>query len=382
MMRIAYVINSVEGGGAAFPVPAVISALRDRGATVELFALTRRDGRALAPVRAAGIPATVRNGGERDHLPAMYWLDQQISRFAPDLIWTSLTRATLLGQLVGRRRRVPVVSWQHAEYLKPANLKLLKAMQRLSRLWIADSESIADLTARRLGIERERLAVWPLFAADPGATQRREWVPGEAVRIGSLGRLHMVKGYDVLIEALGILGNRCGPAVQVSLAGDGGERRNLELLASAKGVTIDFVGFQPDPREFLARQHLYVQPSRGEGLCIAAHEAMQAGLPVIASAVGEMPRTIIDGVTGYVVPPGDPVTLADALARALADPGSFAAMGAQSRARVLGQFGPVAFADACDAVFARLPVSRREASAVHRAASPGPSDLPASHRPA
>ena len=202
MIRIAYVINSVEGGGAALPVPSIADVLREGGAEIRILALTRRDGRALAPMAAAGLDVRVRDGGTTDHPAALHWLDREVAALRPTHLWTSLTRATLLGQLVGLRRRIPVASWQHAAYLKPANRRLLRAMQPLSRLWIGDSDAVTRLTAERLGVPSERLMQWPIFRADPAARQATPWRPGEPVRIGSLGRLHPVKGYDVLIDAL------------------------------------------------------------------------------------------------------------------------------------------------------------------------------------
>ncbi|MBL8554251.1 MAG: glycosyltransferase, partial [Phenylobacterium sp.] len=187
-MRIAYVINSVEGGGAALPVPAVTEVLRGQGAEVELFALTRRDGRALAPMHASGLPTHVRGGGETDHVQALSWLRRQLGRWRPQLIWTSLSRATLLGQIVGQMMGVPVVSWQHAAYLKPANRLLLRARQKASAMWVADSYSVLELTASRLHVPPQRLMLWPLFAADPAAPQAAPWRPGGPLRIGSLGR--------------------------------------------------------------------------------------------------------------------------------------------------------------------------------------------------
>src|SRR5579884_2477039 len=129
--RIAYAINSVEGGGAAFPVPAITRVLRDAGAEVAVFALTRRDGRAIAPMEAAGLSVAVRDGGLTDHLAALRWLDRAVAAYRPTHIWTSLTRATLLGQLVGLRRRLPVICWQHAAFLLPGNLRLLRTMRPL-----------------------------------------------------------------------------------------------------------------------------------------------------------------------------------------------------------------------------------------------------------
>ncbi|MDB5738822.1 MAG: group 1 glycosyl transferase [Sphingomonas bacterium] len=350
MIRIAYVINSVEGGGAALPVPSVADVLRGGGAEVTILALTRRDGRAIAPMAAAGLEVRVRDGGERDHAAAVRWLNDEIVALKPTHIWTSLTRATLLGQLVGLRRRIPVVSWQHAAYLKPANRRLLRLMQPLSKLWIGDSEAVTTLTAERLKVPPERLLQWPIFRADPHAPQSAPWRPGEPVRIGSLGRLHPVKGYDVLVDALALLPPGTTPHT-VTIVGDGAERAALETRA---GDRVKFAGYSDDPRRMLAGLHLYVQPSRSEGLCVAAHEAMQAGLPVIASAVGQLPYSIAQGESGLTVPPGNPRALADALAALLAAPERLGAMGERARRDVLERFGSARFEAAGLAILDRL----------------------------
>ncbi len=349
-LRIGYVINSVEGGGAALPVPDIARVLRDAGAEVKVFALTRRDGRALPAMARAGLEVEVRDGGERDHLAALRWLDREVARWRPTHLWTSLTRATLLGQLVGRWRRLPVVSWQHAAFLKPANRRLLRWRRNASALWVADSEAVRRLTADRLGVPEARLMLWPIFRADADAPRMRAPLPGDPLRIGSLGRVHPVKGYDVLADALVLLAG-CGIECTVTVGGDGPGR---EALAARAGGRLHFAGFVDRPRDFLAGLHLYLQPSRSEGLCVAAHEAMQAGVPVIASAVGELPCSIVPGATGWLVPPGDAAALAAALAEALAMPERLAALGAAGRARLLDRFGPDRFAAAGRAIVARL----------------------------
>jgi glycosyltransferase involved in cell wall biosynthesis len=375
MTRIAYVINSVEGGGAALPVPAVAHVLRDRGAEVEVYALTRRDGRAARAMEAAGLTVHVRDGGEKDHPAAFRWLQVQMTAARPDVIWTSLTRATLLGQQVGRRLRIPVVSWQHAAFLKPANRLLLRAFQSRSALWIADSHSVADLTRRRLAVPPERLVTWPLFAADPEAPQARPWRPGEAVQLGALGRLHPVKGHDVLIAALSRLraqGFHPLTPFEVRIAGEGAERPALEAAIAAAGLeNVRLTGFESRPKDFLASLHLYLQPSRSEGLCIAVHEAMQAGVPTLVSAVGELPYSVHDGETGLVVPPDNPDVLAHALTWLLAHPERLAGMGAAARARVLDQFSGASFARAGAEIMARLPVRPASAPAGVPGRSPG-----------
>ncbi|WP_157216421.1 glycosyltransferase family 4 protein [Flavisphingomonas formosensis] len=371
-MRIAYVINSVEGGGAAAPVPAVCAVLRAQGADVSVLALTGRDRRGLAAIEAAGLDVTVRPDGEKDHCAALHWLDARIAAQQADVIWTSLTRATLLGQIVGQRRRLPVVSWQHAAFLKPANRVLLRLRQKRSALWIADSECVAALTRQRLGVAEDRLAIWPLFAADAAAPQARAWRPGETLRIGSLGRLHPVKGYDLLIEALARLktsGFHPATPFMLEIAGEGAERDALQGRIDAAGLRdeVRLAGFTADPRGFLASLHLYVQPSRSEGLCIGVHEAMQAGLPAIGSAVGEMGFTIQHRRTGLVVPPGDAEGFAFALAECLSAPERLHMMGVAARAHVLEKFGPDVFAGAGAAIMARLRVlTGNGTSAPHR----------------
>jgi glycosyltransferase involved in cell wall biosynthesis len=360
-MRVAYVINSLEGGGASKPVPAIAGLLRSRGCDVRILALTPRDRRGVAAIEQAGFPVFIREGGEKDHFAALRWLDREVLAWQPDLIWTSLSRATLLGQIVGQLHGIDVVSWQHAAYLKPANAFLLRLRQRRSLLWVADSNEVAAWACRRLGIGEDRMAVWPLFAADENAPQAVPWQPGTALRLGSLGRLHKVKGYDVLIDALARLraeGFTAPVPFEIEIAGDGDLHDELVARAAAAGVAqLRFIGFT-EPRAFLASLHLYLQPSRSEGLCIAAHEAMQAGLPVLASAVGELPYSILEAQTGRLVPPGDPDLLGKALAELLADPGRLTGMGAASRRHVLDRFGGAAFARAGSAVLEQIKRTR------------------------
>ena len=341
-------VNSLEGGGAALPLPAVLDLLRTEGAEVALFALAERDGRAAPPLRAAGFEPRTAPAAAAGRLRSGLWLRRELATFAPDLIWTSLTAATVAGQLVGALSGAPVVSWQHNAFLKPANLRLLQLTAPLTGLWVADSAAVAELTARRLRVPREAVRVWPLFRAGDVAPAPAP-AQGEVWRVGALGRLHPNKGFDVLVDALALL-RRDHPAVlrglEVEVAGEGAGRPALEAAAARAGVPCSFPGFAAEPASFLSGLQAYVQPSRAEGLCIAAHEAMEAGLPVVVSDVGEMARTVADAGAGWVVPAGDAPALADALRRLRADPAEARAQGARGRALVRDRFGAEAFAQA------------------------------------
>ena len=347
-MRIAYVINSVEGGGASRPVPAITRVLRDQGATVRVFALTPRDRRGAPAMIEAGLDPLIREGGTGDHFAAALWLKRQLQDWGATHIWTSLSRATILGLLLGPMLGLPVISWQHAAFLKPWNRRLMRRLQSRALLWIGDSRSVTALTAERLNVPKNRLMCWPIFAADPALPPATAWSPGETLRIGSLGRLHPVKGYDVLIAALAKLKSEGFSApcpFEISIVGDGAERDRLESLAGQAGISnLSFSDYTASPQTFLSQLHLYVQPSRSEGFCIAAHEAMTAGLPVIASAVGELPWSIEQGQTGLTVPPANPDALAASLRDMLGDPAKLSAMGARARGVMLDRYSWEKFA--------------------------------------
>lgn len=346
-MRIAYFINSVEGGGAQSPLPIIVNALQNAGAEVRVFALTRRNGKAIPRLVAQGVEPVVRDGGEADHLAALGWIKQQASEWKADAIWTSLTRATLLGQIAGAKLGLPVVSWQHNAFLKPWNERLLKWRAGKSAFWVADSAQVADLTRERLGVAPEDLVTWPIFAADLQAPQSSAWKPGELLRLGSLGRIHPAKGYDILIDALAIMKARGfePPApYRIEIAGSGQDESVLRQKAQELGIEcLEFTGFADHPAQFLAGLHLYLQPSRREGFCIAAHEAMQAGLPVIVSRTGEMPYTVDNTAYGRTFAVGNASALADALEDLLSCPDQLRAMGIAVRDRVRERFSRKSF---------------------------------------
>ena len=345
-MRIAYVINSMEGGGAATPLRRVAEVLQSRGAALRVLALTPRDQLALPALLASGLDIVIRPGGEDDHLAAFRWLDAQVHDWRATHIWTSLTRATLIGQMVGLRRRLPVISWQHNAHLSPANERMLRMMRRLPSLWVGDSECVTQLTAKRLKVDPDRLMCWPIFSADPDAPQAPPWRPGQMIRIGSLGRLHSNKGYDVLVAALAILkaeGFSAPRPFEIVIAGEGMQRAALEAAIAGGGLAnIRLAGFTLRPAHFLAGLHLYLQPSRAEGFCIAAHEAMQAGVGIVASSVGEMQYSI-DNRCGALVPPGNPDALARALRNMLLYPDMLGSLGDAARRRVLDRYSREAF---------------------------------------
>lgn len=354
-MRIAYLINSLDGYGAGLPIPMVTGFMRDAGADVRLFALARRDGRMEPLLTEAGLAFDVRPNGSL--LTSFGWLKRKLEAYRPTVIWTSLAQATLIGRVMGVVLKKPVVSWQHNVFLKRGNIIALKLTRGLTDIWVADSECVAAVTRTRFGVPADDVTVWPLFAADPDAPRAAPARPAEVFRLGSLGRLHPHKGYDILVEALGRI-KKTHPGLcerfSVTIGGDGPERPRLEALVRTHGVTnLILAGYQERPREFLATLHGYVQPSRVEGLCISAHEAMQAGLPAVVTRMGEMPLTVQEGKTGFVVPVADIDALAASIVQLVGDPTAAAAMGEAARLHVNDRFSRARFRAAGQSILER-----------------------------
>ena len=137
---------------------------------------------------------------------------------------------------------------------------------------------------------------------------------GEFV-VGSVGRLHEQKGYDVLLEAAAGV-----PASTVVLVGTGPESGALQALARRRGLgdRVIFLGWLDDPLPKVATFDVLVLPSRWEAFPLSILEAMLAGVAVIATDVGSVREAVIDGETGLLVQPDDAAELACAL-RALRD---------------------------------------------------------------
>jgi glycosyltransferase involved in cell wall biosynthesis len=357
-MRIAYVINGLDWGGAQSRLVAVLDEICRSGAHVEVFALSRRDGRAEGVLQDAGYTVHCYAGARSDHVRAAFWLNREMRAYHPTHLWSSLTQATLIGTLLAKRYGIPAAHWQHNAFLKPINLFLLKRVRRFVDLWVADSEAVAGLTRARLANAADDVMLWPLFSAAASRPIVNAWQSGDVFQFGSLGRLHRHKGYCYLLEAIAIVERERSadmPSFSVSIGGEGEEREALNALSKTRGTThLIMAGFQSDPAAFLNALHCYVQPSLVEGFCIAMHEAMEAGIPIIATPVGEMATSLTPGETGYHVDAKNPRQLADAMLKMLADPKKAAEMGRAGRTGVLSRYGADAFAENGAAVVARL----------------------------
>jgi len=108
----------------------------------------------------------------------------------------------------------------------------------------------------------------------------------------------------------------------------------------------------------MAGSDVFVLASRQEGLPVTLMEATSVGMPIVATAVGGVPQVVTDGVDGLIVPPGDPVALADALERVVSDPGLRARLGSAAKVKS-AMFDVTAASREIEGIYLRLADDRR-----------------------
>jgi glycosyltransferase involved in cell wall biosynthesis len=165
-------------------------------------------------------------------------------------------------------------------------------------------------------------------------------LPREEALVAFAGRCAESKGIFDLVAATAALAPE-RPGLRLECAGDGDleavRSRARELGLGTRVALPGWIARRP-MNSLLARATVFALPSHAEGMPVALLEAMAAGCPVVASAVGGIPDLIDDGFNGLLVPAGDPAALARAIARLLDDPPLAAAMGRAARATIASRF--------------------------------------------
>ncbi|HKH46602.1 MAG TPA: glycosyltransferase family 4 protein [Thermoanaerobaculia bacterium] len=240
-----------------------------------------------------------------------------------------VVQGRVLGRPGGVERRF---RWLKA----PLQIVLGSLTASVADLVLAPSAATAEEIRRDYKVEAPGVLPNVTGGLDVGAAEESGEAPGFFLFVG---RLRIRKGVEVLLEAM-----RGVPGARLLIAGDGEHRASLERRAAALelGPAVRFLGRcdAARVRGLLRGARALVVPSIYEGMPLVVLEAMEAGVPVIASAVSGIPEVVEDGVTGWLVPSEAPEALADALAAALADPAEASRRGAAGRRRVDERFRP------------------------------------------
>jgi glycosyltransferase involved in cell wall biosynthesis len=241
----------------------------------------------------------------------------------------------LAGAVVVHTRHGPGKGTRREQWLRRGAGRLLHAYVAVSPELRDLAETLGDCPPAKLamienGIDIARFSVGD---ADKRAARQALGLPADAWVVGSVGRLSKEKDYPLLVRAAAPL---LGREAFLIIVGDGAEAGNIRTEVAARGVEpfVKLPGASSDVPRYLAAMDVFALSSRMEGLPLVALEAMAAGLPVVATAVGGLPGLIQHGESGFLVESGDERGLRARFEALRADPGAGRAVGARGQTRV------------------------------------------------
>jgi glycosyltransferase involved in cell wall biosynthesis len=367
----------------AFPVIHLITELDSGGAQTALLRyLTDHDRSRYRPtvvclyngdqvvaqqIRALGIEVVDVGMTRPYRLDALWRLYRLLRKERPSILHCWMVHANLLGRLVGRLARVPVIitSRRNVEIGGPWRERAKRLTRHLDHAVIAVCDLARQAEIERTGVAPDKvntiyngIVPFPEVSAEIVAQLRHDLSMSEAAPVVvCISRLHPQKGHDDLLRAWQQV-TAVYPQTYLLIVGDGERRSELELMA-AQQPHIYFTGQRNDVPQLLALSRLLVLPSLWEGLPNVVLEAMAAGLPVVATAVGGTPELVIDGETGLLVPPRDPAALAQAIVTLLTDSDLAQRMGENGRLRVADRFTIGQMVQKTEQLYHRLLVAKK-----------------------
>jgi glycosyltransferase involved in cell wall biosynthesis len=280
---------------------------------------------------------------------------------AADVVHAHGLRAGLVAGLAARAarpRRPLVVTWHNAMLGDGLRRRLLAFLEvagaRLADVTLGASP---DLVARARAVGARDARLGPVAAAPLPPPQRsRQAVRdelGAADRplVLAVGRLAPQKGYPLLLDAAREWATR-RPAPLVVVAGEGPLRDFLQARVDGVQLPVRLLGHRSDVADLLAAADVVVLPSRWEARALVAQEALRAGRPLVATAVGGVPDLV--GDAACLVPYGDARALAQAVSRVLDDPALAARLAERGRARAAVWPDEAEVAEQVLAVYRRL----------------------------
>jgi glycosyltransferase involved in cell wall biosynthesis len=272
-----------------------------------------------------------------------------LKRLRPDVVMTMLDFADTLGrpaaQLAGCRSLV--TSIRARNLAKPL---WRRWFDRKTILWaekvVFNSRSIVEYARQNEGVHPGQVVVIPNGVDDlrprSGALRsqyrQRLSLPPETLLLGSVARLNHQKNLALLLRAAKKLpANR---RWKILLVGDGPERSRLLSLGQKLGLAdrLIWLGARHDIEGWLGAMDIFVHTANFEGMPNAVMEAMAAGLPVVASAVDGTCELIEDGVSGYLVSPGDVNAFAQRIRQLMENPDLARRLGEKAHSDVLERF--------------------------------------------
>lgn len=364
-------VNSTLHIGGAEQVAADLAARVDAGRFRSLACYLKRPGHIADQMLGAGVelvPVPGLRPGRRDYLTFLK-LRRLIRERDIQIIHTHDVHGMVDGSLC--RLAMPGLRFVHTFHygnypVRRPGLRIIeKAFWRVSDALVAVSHTQKQSICDFYRVPDDRIQVIWNGVARPALPEKPLellWpIPPATTVIGSVSTLIPQKGLEHLLAAADFL-RRSGDRFVLLIAGDGQLRQELSERSRQLGLEscVQFLGWVPQAsRHVLPACDIFVQSSLWEAMSVVVLEAMAAGKAMAVTSVGENSRVVIPEVTGLMVPPADPLALAEALRRLLRDPVLRERLGRQARARYEEHFTIGHMVQAYESLYARLLAGRR-----------------------
>jgi glycosyltransferase involved in cell wall biosynthesis len=382
-MRIAHVITRmILGGAQENTLLSCEGSLRRYGADVLLITgpAPGSEGSLLERARAGGVPLEVVPELRRAIDPWRDWqsyrrIKQILRDFRPDVVHTHSAKGGILGRAAAFELRVPaIVHTVHGAPFHPYQSWWAREFSRRCEHWAARrchafvsvSDAMTELLISNQVAPRAKfttiysgLEIEPLLAADSSRETIRDelgYAPDDLV-IGTIARLSPLKGHEYLVRAApAIVAAR--PNARFLVVGDGPLHRQLASQVAATGLAdrFKFLGLVGPERipGLIAAMDMVVHTSLREGLARALVQSLLVGRPVISYDVDGAREVVVDGETGYLLPPRSSDDLVRAVIRLAADHPLRARMGATGRRLFADRFRHERMVDDLHRLYERL----------------------------
>jgi glycosyltransferase involved in cell wall biosynthesis len=358
-VHLAVYTDAAERGGAESSMGMFIERFRP-DIDVTVVGTDESVARWLAGRRPGSRYAVLPAVRDKTDVVAMAQHRRAFRRLAPDLVHFNLSTMSSCQWALAAALTIPGLPCVVLEHSPVGTWSpLSNRLKRITSSRAAAHVSVGDRAARII----EDLGELP-----PGSIRViRSGVPREDLEpperttddftIGMLSRHDPVKGIDLAIRVVAEL----GPGYRLVVVGDGAERPALEALVAELGVgdRVELRGWDDRARHLLPTFDVYLLPSRLEAFPVTVQEAMQAGVPVVATDVGSVREAVDDGETGFVVPVEDVGAMAAAVRRLQEDRDLLATMGDAARTVGLERFDADAAVRAWEALYDEVLAGRK-----------------------
>ncbi|MEO8752691.1 MAG: glycosyltransferase family 4 protein [Casimicrobiaceae bacterium] len=366
-LSILHTESSTGWGGQELRILSEMEGIARRGHRVHLLTAPTAEILPAARQRGFTVDALPIEAKKMHGLRAMRkWLAEHGAAFdvinthsSTDAWLVALARATL-------RRAPPVLRTRHVStrvnnapatrwLYQRATAHLVVTGEALKAQLVRDNGYDAErITSVRTGIDLLRFR--PRDRAEARARLRVDSRPAVAI----VATLRDWKGHNDLLDAWATLRERV-PGWQLLIIGDGPQREHLQARVAAMGLVneVRFTGNQDDVPNWYACAEIATLPSYGdEGVPQSLMQAAACGLPAVATPIGAIREAVLDGETGLLVPPRQPLALATALERLMTDTELRTRMGEAAHTHAQANFGIERMLDAMEAVFHRVAAGR------------------------